>query len=128
MRLLRRIQTQTPLLLLSFIITALFSGCGSIQIPVDIHDETLWTIKGNPSLPSSFENYAVQVQFLTTGQIDITKNQWDAISQGKVCMNLSAFDDFNTEISKLCSQVVCDYETVQAFSNLYARLKSVSLR
>jgi len=64
------------------------------------------------------------MHFLTSGQTDLTLSQWNAISEGMVCMGLSSFDDFNKEISDLCSQVTCDYNTVKAFAALYSKLKA----
>lgn len=92
----------------------ILNGCGKILIPVDIKDEALYYLKG----PSG----AVEMHFLTSGQTDLTLDQWNAISEGMVCMELSSWDDFNTEIGKLCSQIPCDYQTVEAFKKIIARL------
>lgn len=90
-----------------------------MQPPVQINDEDLYYLKG--------QSGAVEMHFLTTGQTDLTLDQWNAIEEGMVAMPLSAFDDFNTEIGKLCSQVVCDYDTFQAWRNIYARLHKLAL-
>jgi hypothetical protein len=41
-------------------------------------------------------------------------------------MRLNAFDDFNTEIGKLCSQVTCDYATMQKLNDFFLRLHQAS--
>lgn len=113
---------QMPLLLAFFIMAAMLipSGCGQLPDPVQINDETLYFLKG----PSG----AVQMNFLTPGQVDLTKAQWDAISEGMVAMPSSAFADFDKEIGKLCSEVPCDYATVQAFHSLVAAIKLLSVK
>lgn len=103
-------------------ITATASGCGTlIKVPVTIDDEDLYYLK-----EASPTEWAVHMHFLSTGQDQVAEDAWNAQSAGKVCMLLSAFDDFNTEIGKLCSQVPCDYQTVQNLKNLIAHLKEVS--
>lgn len=65
------------------------------------------------------------MHFLTAGETDLTGAEWDSISEGMVAMSLAAFDDFNAEISKLCSQVTCDYDLLQALNRLSARVHSM---
>ena len=118
MQLLKQIQPSTPLWLLSFILLALIlSGCASIPVPVTVHDEDLYYLKG----PSG----AVEMHFLTSGETDLTVAEWDSISEGMVAMSLAAFDDFNTEIGKLCSQITCDYDLLQAMNRLSSQLHSM---
>lgn len=62
------------------------------------------------------------MHFLSSGSTDLTLDQWNAISEGNVCMSLNAFGDFNAEISKLCGEVTCDYKTVQMIAELYAKM------
>lgn len=111
-------------LLLRFFITlailAATSGCGTlIKDPVTIKNEDLYYLK-----QASDDEWAVKMHFLTSGQSQVTKAQWEAISQGMACMSLPAFDDFNAEIAKLCSQVPCDYQ--QAIKDFFLRLAGVS--
>lgn len=94
-------------------VTLAFTSCGTIQVPVDVKDEPLYFIKGDPRVPASFPKYAVQMHFFTPGQVQLTKEDYDPITQGQVCMPLSAFRDINTEIGKLCTQVPCNYPVVQ---------------
>jgi hypothetical protein len=114
----------TPPLLLFFITSATLtlSSCATLQDPVEIKDEPLYYIKGNPTVPASFPDYAVEMHFLSSGQTDMTKAQIDPIIQGMVCLPAESFDDFNTEIGKLCSQVTCDYETMAKLAELVERL------
>lgn len=111
------------LLLLFFITLVLpvsLSSCGTlIKVPVTVNDETLYYLK-----QSSTDQWAVQMYFLSSGQSQVTQDSWNKISQGMACMSLSAFEDFNTEIGKLCSQVPCDYKYTQALTALIARMKS----
>jgi len=118
-----------PLLL--YTITALSSleGCGSLQVPVVIKDESVYYLKGTTQLPPSDDDptYATMMHFLTSGKTPVTRYQWNAISKGKACMDLSAFADFNVEIAKLCSQVPCSYKLQAILPRLVARLKRESL-
>lgn len=100
-------------------VASLSLSCGKIKIPVNISDEPLYYLKG----PSG----AVEMHFLTSGQTQLTKTEWDAISEGMVAMPLSAFEDFNTEIGKLCSQVPCNYELTQKIDQLLTRLRSAAV-
>lgn len=109
---------------LLFFTTSALLSCSTLQAPVTVNDQDLYYLKGSPSIPASFPNYGVEMHFLTSGQSDFTKDSWDSISQGKVCMELSAFDDFNKEISDLCSQVPCDYKLLQAVHVLIDQLKT----
>jgi hypothetical protein len=108
------------------LVASTLSSCGKIKIPVDIQDETLTYIKGDPANPATYANYAVQMHFLSSGQIDMTKDQIDALMQGSVLMPMQAFEDFNTEIGKLCSQVPCDYNLTNLLSTLVQRMKTMS--
>lgn len=101
-------------LLLFCIILALLNGCAKPQLPVGISDENLYYLKGTSG--------AVEMHFLSSGSTDLTLDQWNAISEGMVAMPLSAFGDFNTEISKLCGEVVCDYQVLQTIAELYAKM------
>jgi hypothetical protein len=105
------------------VLSILSNGCGKIHIPVDIKDETLTYIKGDPNNPATFSNYAVQMHFLSQGQVDLTKSQVDAISQGSVLMPEQAFEDFNTEIAKACSQLKCNYELTEMWSSVVAKIR-----
>ena len=110
----------STLLLRLFFITLVTSilSCGTLQVPVTINDEDLYYLKGSSG--------AVEMHFLTSGQTDLTLDQWNAIEEGMVAMPLSAFSDFNKEIGELCSQVTCSYEVTQKFSALVARLRDAS--
>jgi hypothetical protein len=89
-----------------------------------VKDEPLYYLKGRPdALPE--ENYAVEMHFLTSGQNQLTRADWDKISQGMVAMPLSAFDDFNAEIAKLCSEVTCNYEVQQKIDTLVFKLHNI---
>lgn len=121
------------LLLLSFITWGMLalSSCGGIQDPVTISDETIYVVKGNPLDSITFPTYAVQFQFLTSGQTDLTKDNWDALfssptSGPRVAMSLNAWDDFNTEFGKLCTQVPCNYATTQQLAQLFAKLTTAT--
>lgn len=100
---------------------AVLSGCASIQIPVSISDEPLYFIKGRCDVQATASDFAVEMYFLTSGQTELTLNDWNAISEGMVAMPLAAWDAFNIEIGKLCSQVTCNYETQQKLASLVAR-------
>lgn len=108
------------LLSLQFCIILALPSCGTlIKDPVTIKDEPLYYLK-----EASVAQWAVAMHFLTSGSVQITKDQWDAMSEGMACMPLPSFDDFNAEISKLCSQVPCNYSTqIKAF---FSRLKAAS--
>lgn len=111
-----------PLSLLFCITLALLNSCGTlIKVPVAIKDEDLYYLK-----EASDSEWAVHMHFLSTGSDQITKDAWDKMSQGMVSMPLAAFEDFNTEIGKLCSQVPCNYEVMKKLNNFFSRLRSVS--
>ena len=95
------------------------------SVPVPIKDETLYYIKGDPAVPASFPNYAVEMHFLTSGQTDLTKAQIDAITQGMVMLSLNGFDDFNKEIADLCSQNTCSYETQAILTVMAEKIKEM---
>lgn len=95
-------------------------SCGGLQVPVRIHDEDLYFLKQVDE-----PRWAAHMHFLTEGTEQVSRTQWDAISQGMVCMPSHAFEDFNAEIGKLCSQVKCDYETLQQFQRLVGRIHSL---
>jgi hypothetical protein len=99
-------------------------SCGTlIKDPVTINDEALYYLK-----EASPDQWAVEMHFLTSGQTQVTQAQWNAMSQGMVAMPLTEWDDINTEIGKLCSQVPCDYNTTQALSKLMTQLHSAANR
>ena len=108
-----------------FITSAAFSlsSCCT-PIPVSVNDETIYFIKGSATDASTYPKYAVQLHFLSSGSVDLTKDQLDALTKdGMVLMSAAAFEDFNAEIGKFCSQVTCDYQALQAWNDLYARLQ-----
>ncbi len=119
----------TKLLLLSFIILVPFAlnSCCTAHVPIDIHDEALYYIKGNPDTHPE-DNYAVQMYFLSTGENQISKFEWDMISQGMVALSAQAFDDFNAEIAKLCSETPCNYEALQKIHALIKRIHKAAGR
>ena len=43
------------------------------------------------------------MQFLTEGTLDLSQTQWDAQSEGKLCMGLDDWTQVNTLISAVCS-------------------------
>lgn len=112
-------------LLFCITLATLAASCGTA---VGIKDEPLYFLKGNPNVPASFPDYAVEMHFLTQGQADMTKAQIDAISQGMVMMPLQSFDDFNVEVGKLCSQVKCNYETTSKLAEFIARLHAAAVK
>jgi hypothetical protein len=122
-----RIPKLTQLLLLSFILLGL-PDCGHIPIPVSIADAPLWFIKGDPLVDTSFPQYAVLMNFLTSGTTDLTKAQMDLTMHttpgGWVLMKASSWESFNTEIGKLCTQDKCDFATLQRLQALVDRMKS----
>ena len=105
------------MLWLLFCITlGLFNGC-NVQVPVTIKDEPLYFLKG----PSG----AVEMHFLSSGQTDLTVDQWNAISMGMVAMPLDSWDDFNKEIAELCSQNDCTYELQQFLAVVGSKLSEM---
>lgn len=110
------------MLLPTFCITlALFSltSCGHIPIPVHVHDETFYYQKHTDDA-----RWVTILHFLTSGKSNMSRADWERISQGSVCMSMGAAEDFNAEIGKLCSQVDCDYDTLIAFSRLMGDLRA----
>ena len=91
-------------------------------IPVSVKDEPLTYVKGSLGDPSTYPEFAVLMHFLSTGQADETEAEFAPTLQNSVCMPLASFEDFNTEIGKLCSQVTCDYAALAQWRDFYGRL------
>jgi len=89
-------------------------------------------VPGDPNDATTFNQYAVEDNFLTTGETDMTKVQYDAVisaastSGGTVSMAASFFADFNTEIAKLCSNTECDFETTQKVDRIKTVFKHLT--
>ncbi len=113
--------------LLFFITLALCSSCCGMPAPVDIRDEPLYYIKGRPDAAPG-DQYAVQMFFLSSGQTDLTKADFDAISQGLVAMPLQSFDDFNKEIAEACSEANCDYIILAKVKSFMSRLHNAAYK
>lgn len=50
------------------------------------------------------------MHFLTTGTEQVSRSDWEAKSQGMVCMSYNDWVNTNKEIGSLCSQVPCSYK------------------
>lgn len=101
----------------------ILSSCCTAHLPVDIKDEELYYIKGLPTSQPNDSTYAVQMWFLSSGVNDLTKAQWDAISQGMVALSLQSWDNVNGYIAKLCSKpAICNYEAQKKLAALTQRL------
>jgi hypothetical protein len=86
----------------------LLSACTcAIKVPVTVDDHTLYYQK-----QASADDWATEIHFLTQGTQDLTQAQWNAISEGMVCMGLGDWTDINKMISNFCSLkgVKCNFK------------------
>lgn len=99
------------------------SACCTSQ-SVTINDHTLYYQK-----QASDQDWAVRLHFLTQGTEDLTKAQWEALSEGQVCMPLSDWSDINKMVSNFCSSphIDCSYELPQG-GNLKSILNAFFMR
>lgn len=99
------------------------SACGSLPTNVTVNDHILYYQK-----QASDADWAVEMHFLTDGSKDLSKADWDAISEGQVCMPLSDWTDVNKTISAFCSAqgINCDYQIKQALNAFFSRLELAS--
>lgn len=100
------------------------SACGTLFLKhVGIENEPIYFLK-----QASDQEWATLMYFLTDGKSPVSREEWDKVSQGMVCMPLKSFADFNKEIGKLCSEVPCDYDTQVHWENLIKKLEVESGR
>lgn len=122
-RLPRKVSTK-PLLPLFIILGALtLEACCNLPTNVAVNDHILYYQK-----QASDTDWAVEMHFLTDGTRDLSKSDWQAISEGQVCMPLSDWTDINKTISAFCSAqgITCDYQVKQALNAFFLRLALAS--
>ena len=95
---------------MKYLVLLLLSGCASLPTSVVVSDHTFYYLK-----QASEEQYATQIQFLTTAVQDLSLTQWTAILTGNdkpLCMALTDWSNINQMISDFCSapSINCDYQ------------------
>lgn len=102
-------------------LSAVVVSCSSIKV----HDKTIYADLGRAG--------AVQECLYTDCSRDLTKQEWDAIRFGKLCMDSDDFTEYETLVETFCTNYGCDYQTkkeIERGRNLlnYMRYKVQSFR
>ena len=75
---------------------------------------------------ASEAEWVTEMFFLSTGTNQVSHAAWDDIAQGMVATPLAYWAKINVALGQLCSQVPCDYETVQTLKAFTDRAEAVS--
>lgn len=105
-----------PLLFILMVLLTL-SGCGTVTIK----DETIWALKPRPM--GAFEAHT-----LKPDQKELTQDQWDAISTGKLCMSIDSLGNFKAIQEQLCSYhpSECTYDDQQRLNLFFTRARKLA--
>lgn len=106
------------------------SACCHLPTRVDVNDHVMYYLK-----QADENHWATQFHFLTQDVEQVTRAHWDAMSEGKVCMDLSDWSQINKMTSDFCSAqgIDCNYVTLtngqtlkEALNEFFLRMQTVS--
>lgn len=107
----------------------LVASCCNLTTSVTVNDHTLYYQKH-----ATDQDWVTVMHFLTQGTSHLTRNEWDAMSEGQISMALEEWADINKMISDFCSadNIDCNYKVAgdhsfkDAMNELFLRIQLVS--
>jgi len=93
--------------------TAALSGCSSITVY-------------NRRVYGDLGKYGAHwAETLTDKKGDLTKEEWDKVRVGMLCMSSEAYTDAETAIDQACVQLNCDYKTRESLQRAMLRIRPI---
>lgn len=95
------------------------SSCGNSQIPVDIKEETFYTLRGADGAHIN--------HLFSNDTSDISLAAWNQISEGMTCVSSQGIADFKSELEKLCSEVKCNQAALDELRKFFHKVSPKKL-